>query len=126
MTKSKRYRGRRRGVLARLLVVLVVLAAGVFWFRWQCWGVETTETQVERSGLPAGFDGLRLAHLSDLHGHEYGTDSAELLAMVAEQAPEIIVLTGDLIDRVEQLTMVPALAEGLSSIAPTYYVTGNH
>ena len=121
--KSKR--GRRR-VLPRLIVLLAVLAAGWFWFQWQCWGVQTTVTQVELPGLPADFDGLRIAHLSDLHGHEYGEGNSELLEMVAAQEPDIIVITGDLIDRMGQITMVPALAKGLSAIAPTYYVTGNH
>ena len=116
----------RRRALVWLVVVVAVLAAGSLWFRWQCWGVETTVTQVELSGLPDGFDGLRIAHLSDLHGHEYGENSADLLAMVAEQEPDLIVLTGDLIDQNSQITMVSALAKGLVSIAPTYYVTGNH
>ena len=121
--KSKK---RLRRALIWLVVIAAVLTAGCVWFRWQCWGVETTVTQVELSGLPDGFDGLRIAHLSDLHGHEYGENSADLLAMVAEQAPDLIVLTWDLIDQNSQITLVPALAKGLVSIAPTYYVTGNH
>lgn len=64
--------------------------------------------------------------ISDLHGHEYGQDSEALLALVAQQAPEFIVVTGDLIDQESHLAMVPALARGLAAIAPTYYVTGNH
>ena len=63
---------------------------------------------------------------SDLHGHEYGQDSRELLELVAQQEPDLIAITGDLVDRESQLAMVPALARGLAAIAPTYYVTGNH
>ncbi len=123
--KIKRSRRWRRALLW-LVVIAAILAAGWFWFQWQCWGIETTVTQVELSGLPGEFDGLRIAHLSDLHGHEYGEDSAKLLAMVAEQEPDLIVLTGDIIDQESQLTMIPALAKGLSALAPTYYITGNH
>ena len=109
-----------------LVVIAALLAAGWLWFQWQCWGIRTTVTQVELSRLPDGFDGLRLVHISDLHGHEYGEDSAELLTRIRKQEPELIVITGDLIDREKQLEMVPALAKGLCAIAPTYYVTGNH
>ena len=43
-----------------------------------------------------------------------------------EGSPDLIVVTGDLIDQQSQLAMVPALARGLAAVAPTYYVTGNH
>ena len=125
---SRRNRpGRRRRRLLIWLVLLPVLAVGgVFWFRWQCWGLQTTHTEGLLSGLPPGFDGYKIVQLSDLHGHEYGEGSAELLAMVAREKPDLIVITGDLIDRESQLQMVPALAKGLAAIAPAYYVTGNH
>ena len=125
MTRIEKRRRRRRTLLW-LVILAVAVLAGIQWFRWQCWGVETNITQVELSGLPTEFDGLRIAHLSDLHGHEYGENSEMLIAMVAEQQPDIIVLTGDLIDQENQLVMIPALAKGLAAIAPTYYITGNH
>ncbi len=107
-------------------VLLILLVGFGFWLNWQQWGIQVTETAVAVHGLPAEFDGFRIVHLSDLHGHEYGEDSADLLALVAERQPDLIVVTGDLIDREEQLSMIPALAQGLAAIAPTCYVTGNH
>ncbi len=117
---------KRRHPLRWVAAFLALAAALALWLNWQLWGVQVTETSVPVHGLPEGFDGLRVVHLSDLHGHEYGEDSARLLALVAERQPELIVVTGDLIDQEGQLSMVPALAEGLAAIAPTYYVTGNH
>lgn len=124
--RTEKRRRRRRPVLLWLLLAAVILIGGLFWFRWQCWGLEVTVTRAELSALPEEFDGLRIVHLSDNHGHEYGEDSSRLLELVAEQQPDLIVLTGDLIDQTEQLEMVPALARGLAAIAPVYYVTGNH
>lgn len=119
-------RTKKRRPLRWLFALIAVLALGALWFRWQCWGIQTTHTEVAVNGLPRGFEGFRIVHLSDLHGHEYGEDSGELLEKVRRQEPEIIVITGDLIDRESQMSMVPALAKGLAAIAPTYYVTGNH
>lgn len=116
----------KRRPLLWVFAVLAVLALGLLWFQWQCWGIQTTHTEVALNGLPEGFEGFRIVHLSDLHGHEYGEHSEELLEKVREQEPELIVITGDLIDREEQMEMVPALAKGLAAISPTYYVTGNH
>ena len=82
--RTKRYRRRqRRRPLFWLVIIAAAIAAGWFWFQWQCWGVQTTVTQVELSGLPVGFDGLRIAHLSDIHGHEYGENSAELIEKIS-------------------------------------------
>ena len=123
-----RYRGRRtrRRLLIWLLLLPVLAVGGVFWFRWQCWGLQITHTEAELSGLPGEFDGYKIVHLSDLHGHGYGEGSADLLARVREQKPDLIVVTGDLIDQEGQMQMIPALAKGLAAVAPTYYVTGNH
>ncbi|MPN27482.1 hypothetical protein SDC9_174916 [bioreactor metagenome] len=77
-------------------------------------------------GLPAAFDGYRIAVVSDVHGKEFGRDNRALLEQVDGLKPDLIALTGDVIDQADQLAMLPALAKGLSAIAPTYYVTGNH
>ena len=128
-TERGRYRGNRptrRRFPWWLVFVLALAVGGLFWLRWQCWGVTVTHTEAELSGLPPEFDGYKIIHLSDLHGHEYGEGSSGLLAMIREQKPDLIVITGDLIDQEGQLQMIPALARGLAAIAPTYYVTGNH
>ena len=116
--KSRRLRG------AAAAVLLVVL--GVLFFRWQQEGIVTEIYRVSAPGLPAAFDGLRIVQLSDLHGKQFGEGNGRLLEAVAALKPDLIAVTGDLIDREEQLSMVPALARGLTAIAPTYYVTGNH
>lgn len=122
----RRPRRKRRRLLRWVILLLALAAGGVCWFRWQCWGMTVTHTTAELSGLPGEFNGYKIVHLSDLHGHEYGEGNEELLARTAEQRPDLIVVTGDLVDRESQLQMVPALAKGLAAIAPAYYVTGNH
>ena len=116
----------RRRPLPRMLFLLLGAVGLILWFHWQCWGLQTTVTEVPVNGLPVGFEGFRIVHLSDLHGHEYGEDSEGLLFRVREAEPELIVITGDIIDREEQLSILPPLAKGLADLAPTYYVTGNH
>ena len=122
----RRPRRKRRHPLRWLAGLAVLALGGWCWFRWQCWGLQATHTDAVLAGLPEGFDGYKIVHLSDLHGHEYGENSEKLLGLVREQTPDLIVITGDLIDQKSQLQMIPALAKGLAAIAPTYYVTGNH
>lgn len=116
---------RRRGLRAALIALGVLLALCA-WFIFEQRAVQVTVTQAELSGLPAGFDGLRIVHLSDLHGYEFGAGNARLLTLVQGQQPDLIVMTGDMVDRDTQLGTLTTLAQGLAAIAPTYYVTGNH
>jgi hypothetical protein len=127
MTSDKFVYSRNGFRLGRWLligVIVFLLLALFFW--WQQNGLKTQTVTVTSADLPGAFDGLRIVHLSDLHGHEFGMDSETLLRAVEELQPDLIAITGDLIDQESQLEMVPALAQGLSAIAPTYYVTGNH
>lgn len=125
-TPHRRPRKKRRHPLRWLAGLLAVAVGGWGWFQWQCWGLQVTQAEAALSRLPEGFDGYRIVHLSDLHGHEYGEGNADLLARVAEQKPDLIVITGDVVDQESQLEMIPALAKGLAAVALAYYVTGNH
>lgn len=116
---------RRAGKRALLLLPAALLAAAL-WFTFEQRALLVTVTEASLSNLPAGFNGLRVVHLSDLHGMEFGEGNRRLTAAVRAQEPDLIVMTGDMIDQVEQLPILSALAQELAAIAPTYYVTGNH
>lgn len=108
----------------RGLTCLVLLAVFIGWLVWQQNGLSSETLTV--TGVPAPFNGYRIAEISDVHGKEFGRDNERLLSYVRALCPDIIAITGDLIHDEAQLAMVPALARGLAAIAPTYYVTGNH
>lgn len=77
--------------------------------------------------LPEAFDGYRIVHLSDLHSKWFGEDQSRLVDQVNDQEPDLIVFTGDLIDRNRNdLEAGVTLLERLKQTAPVYYVTGNH
>lgn len=124
MTKAAARRRRRWGCLPRLLVTLLVLAAAVGWFWWQQNGLSSETISV--TSAPDGFAGYRIAVISDLHGKEFGEDNEKLIDFVRDLEPDLIAVTGDLIHDQDQMAMVRPVAKGLASIAPTYYVTGNH
>ena len=122
--KARKRRRRRRGCLSRLLSFVLVVGVLCTWFWWQQNGLSTETLAV--SGAPAGFAGFRVAVISDLHGKQFGEDNERLLDFVRGLEPDVIALIGDTIHDEEQISMIPAVAEGLAEIAPTYYVTGNH
>ena len=104
------------------MLLLLLLALAV-----RLWADNTTvrarEYDVSSAKIPAGFEGFRIAQISDLHGNE--RLYPQLLKAVKDAGPDIIVLTGDIADSEDQWPALGALLKELS-FAPLYYVSGNH
>ena len=124
MAKRKSRPG-RRGLRLLLVLALVLLAGGLFFYDQQN-RIQTETITAASDRLPAGFDGYRIVQISDLHGKEFGEDNQILLEKTAELEPDLIAITGDVIDDPDQMGVLEPLARGLAAIAPTFYVTGNH
>ena len=89
--------------------------------------IHTTLTRVTIKDLPGSFDGYRIVQVSDLHNNVYGLNQSYLLAKIREARPDVIVVTGDLIDRnTANVDNAMLFINGAVNIAPVLYVTGNH
>lgn len=89
--------------------------------------LEVNTWTVSGSKLPDAFSGFRIVQVSDLHNTEFGSDNQKLLSLLADTDPDIIVITGDLIDsRRTDVDIALRFAASAMEIAPVYYVTGNH
>jgi len=105
-------------------LALILLAAYLVWGN--C-AVTVTDYRVTDSNLPAAFDGFRIVQISDLHNAEFGQGNSRLLKKIKKAEPDIIVLTGDLIDsyHTDVEVALDFIWEAVQ-LAPIYYVTGNH
>ena len=90
-----------------------------------------TEEEFLSERLPAGFDGLRIVHVTDLHIGTLVHPEAELSRLVAKinaLRPDLVIATGDLVT-IRYTELNPARQAILSRIsAPMgiYSITGNH
>lgn len=100
--------------------LLFVLLGAFLWCQnnWLCVTHLTVEADAAR--------GLRIVQLSDLHGAYFGLGQQRLGAAVARQQPDLIVMTGDFIDKRGDERATRVLLKVLTGIAPVYCVTGNH
>ena len=110
-----------------LAIAAAVLIALVVWIAWGNTALELNTYTISSSKLPRSFDGYRIAHVSDLHNAEMGKDNELLLTMLLDAAPDMIAITGDLIDsRNTDIEIALQFIREAVKIAPCYYVTGNH
>lgn len=88
---------------------------------------ELNRTELVCKRLPKQFDGFVIAQISDLHNTELGKNNGRITELLEESAPDIIVITGDLIDsRRTDIETALDFVNRAVKIAPCYYVTGNH
>lgn len=113
--------------MRRLIIALLIIAAlFALACRDSAENIDSAEYSLAFSSLPASFDSFRIVQISDLHAKEFGSGNSRLLEKTAAAQPDIIAVTGDIIDDKGQLDMARALFSGLAAIAPVYYVAGNH
>jgi len=90
---------------------------------------DVKQVEVPLADLPAGLEGFRIVQISDLHlGPLVSTAKVErLVARTNELRPDLIVITGDLVDG--EADGVKGKAERMAALKAThgvYFVTGNH
>lgn len=68
---------------------------------------------------------LSIVHISDLHNKTFGWRQTRLLNKIKSIHPDIIVITGDLVDGAPHHHAAVFLQKA-SSICPIYFVRGNH
>lgn len=73
------------------------------------------------------LEGLKIVHLSDIHGAVKGKDNCVITDMVRNEQPHLIMVTGDTVDEIRgnHPPMVELLGR-LAEIAPVVCVLGNH
>lgn len=110
-----------------LITAAVLVPALLIWLLWANSSPAATQVTVASGALPGAFEGFKIAHVSDLHNAVFGRKNERLLSLIRAAEPDIIAITGDLIDsRHTDIDSAMAFVEAAAEIAPVYYVTGNH
>ncbi|MBU0905429.1 MAG: metallophosphoesterase [Firmicutes bacterium] len=106
--------------------VSILLSIVVFIYINNNW-ITTMNHNVSSPNIPAAFDGYRIVQVSDLHDATFGENQQRLVKKVKQAKPDLIVITGDLVDsRRYDLPNSLDLVDQLVKLADVYYVTGNH
>lgn len=107
-----------------LFAAILIMFAFLYW---QNNVLVMSKHVIQSDKIPRNFDEYKILHLSDLHNKTFGKNQEKLVGRVKKEKPDIIVFTGDIIDRrSKELKPAADLIEQLVELAPVYFVHGNH
>ena len=110
-----------------LIVFVLVILCIAIWTLWGNTALEVNEYEIVSDRIPEAFSGFRIAQVSDLHNAEFGEGNEKLIELLSQTDPDMIVITGDLIDsRHTDIEIALEFARHAIKLAPVYYVSGNH
>ncbi len=126
MSQIKGFIKRRKKTSIFILVILSVFLTG-------CVGLMNSKyLEVNRHILaskevPSAFDNYKILHLSDLHNEAFGLQQRDLIAKVLAEDPDLIVISGDSVDRHSgDWSNSETVLTELAKVKPVYFATGNH
>ncbi len=117
-------RKKRSIILVCMVFIFILLSV---WIALEDKAIETNYYTIQSDKISSAFDSYRIAQISDLHNNKIGKNNKKLIKALRDTKPDIIVVTGDLIDsrHTDTETAVNFMKDAIK-IAPCYYTNGNH
>lgn len=103
-------------VLVCLMIIFVLLAVMSFPLKTVHYSIPTNEVT----------EPVRIIQVSDLHSSWYGKEMNTLINAVRKEAPDAVVLTGDIYDDIVNNDNTRTFLKAVSAEYPCFYISGNH
>jgi len=108
-------------MIYKIIIALMLL---MIFFIWQNNHILINRINYKNTNIPKEFNGFKILQVSDLHNKDF---DGMLSKKIKSVNPDIIVITGDIIDRHRtNVDIAIKFVEEIKDICPIYYVSGNH
>ena len=108
------------------IICLLLILCGIY-FYFENTTLEVSTYQIASNKIPNEFNNYKIIQISDFHNNTSSKLTKKLIEKIKNQKPNIIVITGDLIDSTKtNVDIAIDMIKEIIEIAPVYYVTGNH
>lgn len=131
MAKKKNKKIKIIKTTIKILIIISLIIAYGYYIEPKL--INTHEYQIKNERITKNFEGFKIVHISDIHyGRVFNKKQMQkLVKSINEQKPDIVVLTGDLIDKDTKIDnkLVEEISIELSKIetvAGKYAINGNH
>lgn len=126
-SKKQKSRNTKKQKYIKLAITLSIVIVIILFCNFQNKHLATTHYTYAAEQLGADLEGYRIVQISDLHNAKFGKNNRKLVDRIRECEPDMIVLTGDLVDSNHtNIDRAVQFVDEIVKICPVYYVTGNH
>ena len=118
--------------IKKIFIIIIIILGLVAVVTWLCGAYENerltvTDYVIINKRIPKSFSDYKILQISDFHNPKSEELVDKTVKAVESCQPDIIVITGDLIDsRDIQINTALDFVERIVPVAPVYYITGNH
>lgn len=107
------------------LIIIIILS--VLYLYCENNNLQISNYSITNNNFPVEFNNYKIVQISDFHNTKSKRLARDLVKEIKNQKPDIIVLTGDLIDaNKEHMDISIDFIKEINNTAPIYFVTGNH
>lgn len=109
-----------------IFLFITIFLFGIFLWE-EDYLVTTSHYNIVNEKIPDEFVGYKIAQISDVHSNNSPAIKYQLRKYLQKEQPDIIVITGDLVDRQDSpVYLTNKFIKSFEDIAPIYFTTGNH
>ena len=114
-------------MITQILFGATVILGGVIFYKYETDSLEITKYEIENEKIPKEFDNFKIVQISDLHNKSFGKGNKRLLEKIDSQNPDIVVITGDLVEGDNKnFDVALNLIDELLKKYKVYHIIGNH
>ncbi len=88
----------KKALMTKICIPSIIFVVLLIWTIWGDTVLTVSTIKISSNHIPDSFSGFRIAQISDLHNAQFGKNNIKLLELLSENEPDIIVITGDLVD----------------------------
>jgi len=110
-----------------IIIILIMVALLCYYLYFQNTELQVSGYDIVDSRIPKEFNEYKIVQVSDFHNTKSNKLTDDLVKEIKIQNPNVIVITGDLVDsRKTNIDVAISFIKRIKDIAPIYFVTGNH
>lgn len=111
----------------KLVTIIVFVSIMIVFLYQQNNAIDISRLEISSEDIPDAFNGYKILQISDLHSKEFGENQKRLVKKILDEAPDVIVVTGDAIDskNYDEDVCIQLFSQVID-LVPIYFVTGNH